>query len=149
MGEAKGICFIVALGWTERIYLISALTMAVVVNITIALACTTSQDLKTGFLLGATPKWQQIGEIIGTILSAIIIGGVLYVLNETYKFGSPELPAPQGTLMALIVKGVISGDIPIGLVFIGVVLGLIVEILGLPVLAFAIGLYLPFHSARV
>lgn len=133
----------VALGWTERIYLISALTMAVVVNITIALACTTSQDLKTGFLLGATPKWQQIGEIIGTILPAIIIGGVLYVLNETYKFGSPELPAPQGTLMALIAKGVISGDIPIGLVFIGVVLGLIVEILGLPVLAFAIGLYLP------
>jgi len=133
----------VAIGWTERIYLISALTMAIVVNITIALAGTTSQDLKTGFLLGATPKWQQLGEIIGTILPAIIIGGVLYILNTTYKLGSPELPAPQGTLMALIAKGVISGDIPFGLVSIGVVLGLIVEILGLPVLAFAIGLYLP------
>lgn len=132
-----------ALGWTEKIYLISALTMAIVVNVSVSLAGTTSQDLKTGFLLGATPRWQQLGEIIGTILPAIIIGGVLYILNETYKFGSPQLPAPQATLMALIAKGVISGNIPLGLVFIGVVLGLIVEILGLPVLAFAIGLYLP------
>ncbi len=133
----------VVLGWTERIYLIAALTMSVVANVAIALAGTTSQDLKTGFLLGATPKYQQIGEIIGTILPALTIGGTLYLLNTVYTFGSPQMPAPQGTLMALIAKGVISGNIPMTLVLTGVILGLLVEVLRLPVLPFAIGLYLP------
>jgi putative OPT family oligopeptide transporter len=133
----------VALGWTERGYLIAALTMSVVANVAIALAGTTSQDLKTGFLLGATPKAQQVGEIIGMLLPALTIGGVLYLLNKTYTFGSAQMPAPQGTLMAMIAKGVISGDIPYLLVIVGVILGLIVELLRLPVLPFAIGLYLP------
>ncbi|NGX39990.1 MAG: hypothetical protein KR126chlam1_01330 [Chlamydiae bacterium] len=133
-----------AIGWTERMYLIAALTMSVVANVAIALAGTTSQDLKTGFILGATPRSQQIGEIIGILLPAITIGGTLYLLNTVYTFGSPEMPAPQGTLMALIAKGVISGNVPIALIMIGVVLGLFVEILCLPVLPFAIGLYLPF-----
>lgn len=132
-----------SIGWTEKIYLVSALTMAVVVNIAIALAGTTSQDLKTGFIVGATPKKQQIAEIIGAILPALTIGGTLYLLNTVYTFGSPQMPAPQGTLMALIAKGVISGDIPYALVMVGVILGLLVELLHLPVLAFAIGLYLP------
>lgn len=133
----------VSIGWTERGYLLAALTMAVVANVAIALAGTTSQDLKTGFILGATPKFQQVGEIIGMLLPALTIGGVLYLLNKTYTFGSAQMPAPQGTLMAMIAKGVISGDIPYLLVFIGVILGLIVELLHLPVLPFAIGLYLP------
>lgn len=133
----------VALGWTEKIYLLSAIMMSIVANIAIALGSTTSQDLKTGFLLGATPRHQQVGEIIGAILPALTIGATLYILNATYTFGSAELPAPQGTLMALIAKGVISGNIPYGLVIIGVILGLLVEMLGLPVLPFAIGLYLP------
>ncbi len=132
-----------ALGWTEKIYLIAAITMAIVVNVAIALAATTSQDLKTGFLVGATPKYQQIGELIGAILPAITIGGTLYLLNTVYTFGSPQMPAPQGTLMALIAKGVISGNIPYTLVFIGVIIGLMVELLKLPILPFAIGLYLP------
>jgi putative OPT family oligopeptide transporter len=84
-----------ALGWTEKMYLVSALTMSIVVNVAIAMAGTTSQDLKTGYILGATPKSQQIGEIIGTILPALAIGGTLYLLNNAYGFGSSQLPAPQ------------------------------------------------------
>jgi len=133
----------VALGWTERIYLIAALTMSVVVNVAIALAGTTSQDLKTGYLLGATPRLQQIGEIIGLILPALAIGGTLYLLDKAYGFGSAQMPAPQGTMMALIAKGVIEGNIPTTLVIIGVVIGLLLELLKLPILPFAIGLYLP------
>ncbi len=133
----------VLLGWTERIYLIAALTMSIVVNVSIALSSTTSQDLKTGFLLGATPRLQQIGEIIGLFLPALAVSGTIYLLHLAYTFGSTALPAPQGTLMALIAKGVIHGDIPVILVFIGVVLGLLFELIKLPILPFAIGLYLP------
>lgn len=134
----------VGLGWTERAYLISALTMAVVVNVAIALAGATSQDLKTGYIVGATPRWQQIGEIIGILLPALSIGGTLYLLNEAYGIGSKQMPAPQGTMMALIAQGVIHGDIPYTLVGIGAVIGLFIATLKLPVLPFAIGLYLPF-----
>jgi putative OPT family oligopeptide transporter len=133
----------VILGWTERVYLIAALTMSVVANVAIALAGTTSQDLKTGYLLGATPRLQQIGEIIGVILPALAIGGTLYLLDKAYGFGSAQMPAPQGTMMALVAKGVIEGDIPTTLVIVGAVLGLMLEILKLPILPFAIGLYLP------
>ncbi len=133
----------VLLGWTERIYLVAALTMSVVANVAIALASTTSQDLKTGFLLGATPRLQQIGEIIGIILPALAIGGTLYLLDSAYGFGTAQMPAPQGTMMALIAKGVIEGNIPFTLVIVGVILGLLLEMLKLPILPFAIGLYLP------
>jgi putative OPT family oligopeptide transporter len=133
----------VMLGWTERIYLIAALTMSVVANVAIALAGTTSQDLKTGYLLGATPRLQQIGEIIGVILPALAIGGTLYLLNQAYGFGSAQMPAPQGTMMALIAKGVIQGDIPTTLVIVGILIGLLLELLKIPILPFAIGLYLP------
>jgi putative OPT family oligopeptide transporter len=133
----------VMLGWTERVYLIAALTMSVVANVAIALACTTSQDLKTGFLVGATPRLQQIGEIIGILLPALAIGGTLYLLNQAYGFGSKELPAPQGTMMAMIAKGVIQGDVPTTLVIVGALLALILEVLRVPILPFALGLYLP------
>ncbi len=133
----------VLLGWTERIFLIAALTMSVVVNVAIALAGTTSQDLKTGYILGATPRKQQIGEIIGLILPALAIGGTLFLLNKVYVFGSAQMPAPQGTMMALIAKGVMVGNIPTTLVVIGVVIGLLMEVLRLPILPFAVGLYLP------
>jgi putative OPT family oligopeptide transporter len=133
----------VSLGWTERVFLIAALTMSVVVNVAIALAGTTSQDLKTGFLLGATPRLQQIGEIIGIILPSLAIGGTLYLLDQAYGFGSAQMPAPQGTMMALIAKGVISGEIPTTLVIVGIVIGLVLELLKMPILPFALGLYLP------
>jgi putative OPT family oligopeptide transporter len=133
----------VALGWTERLYLISALTMAIVACVAICMAGTTSQDLKTGFLVGATPRFQQIAEIIGVLLPAFAISGTVYLLNQTYGLGSSQLPAPQGTMMALIAKGVIEGNIPFILVSIGVIIGLILRLLSIPILPFALGLYLP------
>ncbi len=136
------LCF-VALGWTERIYLISAITMSCVASIAICMAGTTSQDLKTGFLLGATPRSQQIAEIIGVFLPSFALGGTLYLLNEVYQIGSPNMPAPQAALISMIADGVISGKLPYGLVGIGVVLGFILHFLKLPVIPFALGLYLP------
>jgi putative OPT family oligopeptide transporter len=133
------------LGWTERIYLVAALSMGCVACVAISLAGTTSQDLKTGFLLGATPRYQQIGEIIGVFLPALAIGGTLYLLNSAYGFGSAQMSAPQATMMALIAKGVMQGNIPITLIAVGVILGLIVELMRIPVLPFAIGLYLPLE----
>lgn len=133
----------VSLGWTERFYLIAALTMAVVACVAITLAGTTAQDLKTGYILGATPRYQQIGEIIGIFVPALTIGGTLYLLDATYHFGSRAMPAPQGTMMAMVAKGVITGDIPLTLVIVGVVTGLILQLLKLPILPFALGLYLP------
>lgn len=131
------------LGWTERVYLIAAITMSCVANVAIALAATTSQDLKTGFILGATPKYQQIGEMIGLILPCFLIGMTLHLLNKAYGFGSVNLPAPQATLMALIAKGVILKELPLTLFMIGIFQGLILFLLKVPVLPFAIGLYLP------
>jgi putative OPT family oligopeptide transporter len=133
----------VLLGWTERAYLLAALTMSVVANVAIALAGTTSQDLKTGYILGATPRLQQIGEIIGILLPALAIGSTVYLLNTAYGIGSKSMPAPQGTMMALVAEGVISGNIPFTLVITGIIIGLILFCLKLPVLPFAIGLYLP------
>ncbi|WP_420421545.1 OPT family oligopeptide transporter [Simkania sp.] len=134
---------LLGLGWTSRVYLLGAITMSAVANIAIALGSTTSQDLKTGFLLGATPRSQQIAEIIGLLLPAIAIGFTVYLLDDAYKFGSTKLPAPQATLMALIAKGVIQQQLPLTLVIIGVVLGFLVYFMRVSVLAFAIGLYLP------
>jgi putative OPT family oligopeptide transporter len=105
----------------------------------------TSQDLKTGFLLGATPKKQQIGEIIGAVVSAFAIGGVLILLDKAWGFGTTELAAPQASLMKMIVEGVMNGNLPWALVFIGVFTAIVVEILGVPVLPVAIGLYLPLE----
>ncbi len=133
----------VSLGWTERLYLIAALTMAIVACVAICMAGTTSQDLKTGFLVGATPKYQQMAEIIGVILPALAISGTMFILDKAYGFGSAQLPAPQGTMMALIAKGVIEGNIPFTLVSIGAIIGLLLRLLAIPILPFALGLYLP------
>ncbi len=133
----------VALGWTERFYLIAALTMAIVANVAICLASTTSQDLKTGYIVGATPRTQQLAEIIGVFLPAIAIGATVFLLSQTYGFGSKTLPAPQGTMMALVAQGVIEGNIPFTLVSIGVVVAFLLEMLKIPILPFALGLYLP------
>ncbi|MDJ0652292.1 MAG: oligopeptide transporter, OPT family [Simkaniaceae bacterium] len=137
-------CFVfLGLGWTDRIHLVAAITMGAVANVAIAMAGTTSQDLKTGFLLGATPRSQQVAEIVGLILPAVAIGFTLYLLNDAYGFGSAKLPAPQATLMALIARGVIQQELPVILVVIGIVFGLMIHFMRVPVLPFAIGLYLP------
>lgn len=133
----------VLIGWTERIYLISAITMGAVACCAICMAGTTSQDLKTGFLLGATPRFQQIAEIIGVLIPSLTLGYTVYLLNAAYHIGSPAMPAPQATLLSMIAKGVISGDLPYGLVGLGIATGLVMILLRIPVLPFAIGLYLP------
>lgn len=120
-----------------------AIGIGSIICIVAAIAGDTSQDLKTGFLLGSTPKKQQIGEFIGVIAAALAIGGVLYLLNAAWGFGSPELGAPQAMLMKMIIEGVMENNLPWTLVFIGVFLAVAVEILGIPVLPFAIGVYLP------
>lgn len=125
--------------------MISALTVGSIICIVASMAGDTSQDLKTGFLVGATPYYQQVGELIGAVVSAIVIGGILYLLNAAYGYGTPELPAPQATLMKLVIEGVMEGNLPWGLVFCGVFIAIVVEILNIPVLPLAIGLYLPIH----
>jgi len=121
----------------------SAIAIGSIICIISAIAGDTSQDLKTGYLLGATPKKQQIGEIVGVVSAAFAIGGTLYLLNSAWGFGTDELAAPQATLMKLIVEGVMEGNLPWALVFIGVFIAIVVEIVGIPVLPFAIGVYLP------
>lgn len=121
----------------------SAIAIGSIICIVSAIAGDTSQDLKTGYILGATPRKQQTGELIGVIASALAIGGTLYLLDSAWGFGSDELGAPQATLMKLIVEGVMGGDLPWTLVFIGVFIAVAVEIIGIPVLPFAIGVYLP------
>ncbi len=125
--------------------MISAIAIGSIICIVAAISGDTSQDLKTGYILGATPKKQQIGEIIGVVASALAIGATLYLLNSAWGFGSNELAAPQATLMKLIVEGVMGGNLPWTLVFIGVFIAIVVELLGIPVLPFAIGIYLPIH----
>lgn len=133
----------VLLGWTERIYLISAITMNLVANVAISLAGTTSQDLKTGFLVGATPKMQQIGEMIGIIIPSIVIGITIYLLNGAYHLGSEELPAPQATMKLLIAKGIMEKSMPVTLFVIGIVIGLALEMLKISIMPVALGIYLP------
>ena len=120
-----------------------AIAIGSIICIVAAIAGDTSQDLKTGYLLGATPKKQQIGEVLGVVSSAFAIGGVLYLLDAAWGYGSEELGAPQAMLMKMIIEGVMDGNLPWGLVFTGVFLAIVVEILGIPVLPFAIGVYLP------
>jgi putative OPT family oligopeptide transporter len=121
----------------------AAIAIGSIICIVAAIAGDTSQDLKTGFLLGATPKKQQYGEVIGVVAAAFAIGATLYLLDSAWGFGSQELAAPQATLMKMVIEGIMSGNLPWGLILIGVFIAIIVEILGLPVLPVAIGIYLP------
>ena len=134
-----------ATGHTGMSGMTAAIAIGSVICIVAAMAGDMSQDLKTGYILGATPVKQQYGEMIGTVVSAVTIGFVLYLLNAAWGFGTPELSAPQATLMKMIVEGVMGGNLPWTLVFIGVFIALVVELLGIPVLPFAIGLYLPIE----
>ncbi len=129
---------------------IAGMTAAIVIGgvicVVAAIAGDTSQDLKTGFLVGATPRKQQIGELIGVAVSAVAIGAILYLLSMAWGgYGSNDLPAPQAILMKMIVEGVMGGNLPWNLVLSGVFIAIVVEVLGIPVLPFAIGLYLPIY----
>lgn len=117
-----------------------------VICVIAAIAGDTSQDLKTGYLIGSTPRNQQMGELIGVVASAIAIGGVLYLLNQAWGYGSAELPAPQAMIMKTVVEGVMDGNLPWNMILAGAAIAIVIEILGIPVMPVAVGLYLPLRT---
>ncbi len=121
----------------------SAIAIASIVCIITAIAGDTSQDLKTGYLLGATPVKQQVGEIFGVLSAGLAIGGTLYLLNAAWGFGANGLDAPQASMMKLIIEGVMDGNLPWALIISGAFIAIVAELLRIPVLPFSIGLYLP------
>ncbi|HEX9653496.1 MAG TPA: oligopeptide transporter, OPT family [bacterium] len=134
------------MGWTDDVGKVAALTIGCVVAVSASIAGDTSQDLKTGFLLGATPKRQQVGEIVGVLTSATFVCLTVMFLDRAYGFGTNELPAPQATLMKLVIEGVLQNSLPWILVGIGVVIALTSELLRIPSLPFAVGVYLPLST---
>lgn len=124
--------------------MVGAIAIGGVICIIAAIAGDTSQDLKTGFIVGATPKKQQIGEMLGVVVSAAAVGFVLYLLNEAWGYGTTELPAAQATMMKMLVEGIMNAELPWALIFIGVFIAIVAEILKVPVMPFAVGMYLPF-----
>jgi len=135
------------LGWTDMGGKVAALTVGCVIAIAASIAGDTSQDLKTGFLLGATPRKQQIGELVGVLTSATAVCATVLMLHKTLGFGSTDLPAPQATLMKIVIEGVLEQSLPWTLVGIGVVIALIAEfVFRVPSLAFAVGVYLPVET---
>ncbi len=131
------------LGWTGSAGKAAALTVGCVIAIAASISGDTSQDLKTGFLLGATPRKQQLGELIGVLTSATFVCLTLLLLHRAYGFGTAELPAPQATLMKVVIEGVLEAKLPWMFVGIGVSLALMAEALRIPSLPFAVGVYLP------
>ena len=136
----------VALGWTGNAYGPIALCVGAVVCIAAANAGGTSQDLKTGYLVGATPYYQQIGLIIGVVTSAGVIGWTTLYLHSVFGIGSAAVPAPQATLMATIIKGLLNQNLPWGLVLVGVFVSVTLELCGIRSLSFAVGSYLPIAT---
>ena len=134
------------LGWTDDVGKAGALTIGCVVAIAASIAGDTSQDLKTGFLLGATPYRQQTGELVGVLTSAVFVCLAVILLDQTYGFGTEEIPAPQATLMMLVIEGVLQSSLPWGLVGIGVGIALVAELFRIPSLPFAVGVYLPVST---
>ncbi|HEU4938066.1 MAG TPA: oligopeptide transporter, OPT family [Vicinamibacterales bacterium] len=136
----------VAVGWLGDAYAPIALGVGAVVCIAAAIAGATSQDLKTGFIVGATPIRQQVGLVIGVLASSFVIGMTTLILNRIMEIGSPSLPAPQATLMATIIKGLLSQNLPWGLVLVGVFISVTLELCGIRSLSFAVGSYLPIAT---
>jgi putative OPT family oligopeptide transporter len=136
----------VSLGWTGSYYAPIALTVGAIVCIAAANGGATSQDLKTGYLVGATPMYQQIGLIIGVLVSALVIGVTTLYLHRVFTIGSPAIAAPQATLMATIIQGLLSQNLPWGLVLAGVFTAITLELCGIHSLSFAVGAYLPIAT---
>jgi putative OPT family oligopeptide transporter len=145
----------VGLGWTGDVYQSLALCVGAMVCIAAANAGNTSQDLKTGFLVGATPRAQQIGLIVGVAASVLAIGLTLRIIDNAevpnqliagHAIGSPDYPAPQATLMATIIQGLLAQDLPWGLIFVGMAIAVVIELCGVKSLSFAVGLYLPLST---
>jgi putative OPT family oligopeptide transporter len=135
-----------AAGWTEPAARAAVLTVGTIVAIAASKAGDISQDLKTGYLVGATPARQQLGQLIGAAFACWGVAGTVLLLGGAYEFGTKEIPAPQAVLMKTIIEGVLSGALPWGLVLTGGGLAISAMLCGVSGLAFAIGVYLPFAS---
>lgn len=135
-----------SLGWTDALGKITVLTIGTVVCVAASIAGDISQDLKTGYIIGATPARQQTAELAGAILNAAVIAGVVLLLGSQYGFGGVDFPAPQATLMKTVIDGVLNANLPWGLVLTGASLSIMAELLGIPSLAFAVGIYLPLST---
>jgi putative OPT family oligopeptide transporter len=136
----------VALGWTGDAYGPVALTVGAIVCIAAANAGNTSQDLKTGYIVGATPIHQQMGLAIGVITSSFVIGMTVLYMHRVFGIGSADVAAPQATLMATLIKGLLSQNLPWGLVLVGVFIAITLELCGVHSLSFAVGAYLPIAT---
>jgi putative OPT family oligopeptide transporter len=138
----------VSIGWGGEAYQSVALCVGAIVCIAAANAGATSQDLKTGYIVGATPIRQQTGLIIGVLVSVAAIGGTLLLLHGSAygPIGSVKLSAPQATLMSTIIKGMLSRELPWGLVIIGIFISTVLELCGVKSLSFAVGAYLPLST---
>jgi putative OPT family oligopeptide transporter len=146
----------VSLGWTADSYQPMALCVGGMVCIAAANAGATSQDLKTGYLVGATPRSQQIGLMIGALAAAIVIGLTVQVLDNAHvdtatgqmvhAIGGERYPAPQGTLMATLIKGLLAHNLDWQFVLVGVAFAVTMELCGVRALAFAVGAYLPLST---
>ena len=136
----------IAVGWSGEWYSPVALCVGAVVAIAAANAGATSQDLKTGYIVGATPKYQQYGLMIGVVVASLIIGYTTLYLHKVMVIGSDALPAPQATLMSTIIKGLLSRNLPWGLVLVGVFISVTLELCGIQSLSFAVGSYLPIAT---
>jgi putative OPT family oligopeptide transporter len=123
-----------------------ALSVGAIICICAANAGNTSQDLKTGYIVGATPIYQQIGLAIGVVTSAFVIGWTLLQLHNTFGIGSPQVAAPQATLMATLIRGLLDQQLPWGLVLVGVFISITLELCGIHSLSFAVGSYLPIAT---
>jgi putative OPT family oligopeptide transporter len=144
-----GTCmFFILMGWTGDAYQSAALVVGAIVCVSAANAGATSQDLKTGYIVGATPWKQQIGLVLGVFASVFAIGGTLFLLHQSGygPIGSDHLPAPQGTLMATLIKGILGGNLQWGFVFVGAAMAVMIQVCGLSSLAWAVGAYLPLST---
>ena len=136
----------VALGWTGDVYAPVAISVGAIVCICAANSGNTSQDLKTGYIVGATPLYQQLGLAIGVVTSAFIIGMTVLYMHRVFGIGSQAVAAPQATLMATLIKGLLSQNLPWGLVLVGVFISVTLELCGIHSLSFAVGAYLPIET---
>src|SRR5262249_50323455 len=135
-----------AAGWTDPGARAAVLTVGTIVAVAASKAGDISQDLKTGYLVGATPAYQQFGQLIGASVACWAVAGAVMLLGSAYQFGSADVPAPQATLMTTVIEGVLAGVLPWGLVLRGSGLSVGAMLCGASGLAFAIGVYLPFAS---
>lgn len=152
-----GTCLIfIAVSWTGKLYEPMALVVGGMIGIAAANAGATSQDLKTGYLVGATPKYQQIALFIGAIVSSLAIGATVKILDTPtqemlaqgihHAIGTDRYPAPQGTLMATLIKGILSFNLDWQFVLVGAAIAVVMELCGIKALSFAIGVYLPLST---